>query len=114
MNDKIKGTGHGDKGHNASIAKKADRSHNAMVKQQGNQGQGGGLNNSLLATHCSTRLNSNLKDKEAQANTIEEAQASNPFYALQMDEDEESEDEESEQIKDMQILPAQSEPKIPQ
>ena len=114
MNDKSKERGSGDKGRNAIIPKKVDRSHNATVKQQGNQGQGGGLSTSHQATRHSTRLSSNLKDKDAQANTMVDTQASNPFHVLQMEEDEEPDDEELEEIKDMQTLLACSAPKIPQ
>ena len=38
----------------------------------------------------------------------------NPFHALQMEEDDESEDEETEEIKDMQISPAHTVPRMPQ
>ena len=114
MNDKSKERGSGDKGHDVIIPKKADRSHNAMVKRQGNQGRGGGLSTSHQATRCSTRLSSNLKDKDTQANAMVDTQASNPFHVLQMEEDEEPDDEELEEIKDMQTLPARSVPKIPQ
>ena len=93
MNDKSKERGSRDKGRNIIITKKADRSHNAMVKRQGNQGQGGGLSTSHQATCHSTRLNSNLKDKYAQANAMVDTQASNPFHVLQMEEDEEPDDE---------------------
>ena len=89
MSDKSKATGSGDKGCNASITKKADRGH-------------------------STRLNSNLRVKDAKVNKEAEAQETNPFHVLQMEEDEESEDEKSEEIKDMQTLPAHPAPRTPQ
>ena len=52
--------------------------------------------------------------KDAQAKKEVEAQATNPFHALQMEEDDESEDKETEETKDMQISPARSVPRIPQ
>ena len=114
MNDKSKERGSGDKGRNVINPKKADRSYHAMVKRQGNQGQGGGLSTSHQATWRSTWLSSTSKDKDAQANAMLDTQASNPFHVLQMEEDEEPDDEELEEIKDMQTLPACSAPKIPQ
>ena len=114
MNNKSKERGSGDKGRDAIIPKKADTSHNATVKRQGNQGRGGGLSTSHQATRRSTRLSSNLKDKDTQANAMVDTQASNPFHVLQMEEDKESDDEKLEEIKDMQTSPACSAPKIPQ
>ena len=55
-----------------------------------------------------------MQDKDAQVNTMMDTRASNPFYVLQMEEDEDLDDEELEEIKDMQTSPARSVPKIPQ
>ena len=86
----------------------------SLKRRRGNQWQGGGLSTSLQATRHSTRLNSNLRDKDAKVNEEAKAQETNPFHALQMEEDEESEDEESEEIKDMQTLPARPATRTPQ
>ena len=115
MNDKSKGRGSGDKCRDVVNLKKAGSSHDAMVKRQGNQGRGGGLSTSHQVIRRSTRLSNTLKDKDVQANAMVDNQASNPFYVLQMEEDEEPEDdEESEEINDMQTSPAHSASKIPQ
>ena len=113
MSDKHKAMGRGDKGSNANITK-VGRGNSIMGKWQGNQGWGGGLTTPSRAPRHSTRLNSNTRDKDAQANKEAEAQATNPIHALQMEEDEESEDKESEEIKDMQNSPASSVPRTPQ
>ena len=114
MSDKSKLAGKGDKERNANMTNKAGRSNSVKGRWQGAQGRGGGLNTPPRAPRHSTRLNSNVKDKDAQANEEAEAQATNPFHVLQMEEDEESEEEESEEIKDMQISPARYVPRTPQ
>ena len=90
----------------ANTIKQRGKGSNMMRKQQGTQGQGGGLITPPYAQHCSSQLSSYMTANNEQAKGEAEAQAMNPFNALCMEEDDDSEDdEEMEEMEDMQISP---------
>lgn len=100
--------------------KQAVRGSNTARKQQGAQGRGGrggrGHTTPPQVTRRSTRLISHQSDGNEQVKAGTDADETNPFHALRMDDDEDGDTEEPEVMDEVQITqerPGQRSPRRP-